>query len=118
MAFSDPITVTINSVAKTLVRLNQDSYSSEYFLKEATGEITVKIRNTSFQRDGQTIDRHNVELTQTIYATATVPSFTRKAYTVIENSRSDTFAEVVFAGLALAGFTNSANLTKLVNRES
>jgi hypothetical protein len=78
----------------------------------------MKIRNTSFQRDGQTIDRHNVEITQTVYATTTVPSIVRKAYSVIENSRSDTPADAVFLGLALAAWSTSPNLTKLVNRES
>lgn len=118
MAFSDPQSITINAIAKSLVRINQDGYSSEYFLRETLGEITMKLRNTSFQRDGQTIDRHNVEITQTIYATATVPSITRKAYSVIENSRSDTPGDAVFLALALAGWSTSGNLTKLVNRES
>lgn len=118
MSFSDPQSVTVNAVAKSLVRINQDSYSSEYFLRETLGEYTMKIRNTSFLRDGQTIDRHNVEITQTLYATATVPAIVRKAYVVIENSRSDTPADAVFLGSALAGWMTSPNLTKLVNRES
>lgn len=118
MAFTDPQSITINAVGKSLVRINQDGYSSEYFLRQTLDEITMKIRNTSFVRDGQTIDRHNVEITQTVYATATVPSITRKAYSVIENSRSDTPADAVFLGLALAGWMTSPNLTKLVNRES
>lgn len=118
MAFSDPIAVTVNAIAKSLVRINQDGYSSEYFLREATQEFTVKIRNTSFTRNGQTIDRHNVELTQTVYATATVPALVRKAYSVIENSRSDSPGEAVYIGKALADFMSTANLTKLINRES
>lgn len=118
MSFTDPQSITVNAVAKSLVRINQDGYSSEYFLREALGEYTFKIRNTSFLRDGQTIDRHNVEVTQTIYATTTVPALVRKAYTVIEHSRSDTAADAVFLGLALAGWMTSPNLTKLVNRES
>lgn len=118
MSFSDPQSVTINAIAKSLVRINQDKYSSEYFLRDATGEITMNIRNTVFTRNGQTMDRHAVDVTQTIYATATVPSVVRKVYTVIENSRSDTPADAVLLAQALAAWMTSGNLNKLVNRES
>lgn len=118
MSFSDPITITINAIAKALVRINQDGYSSEYYLGEATGEYTLKLRNTSFTRDGIAYDRHNAELTQVIYATSTAPAITRKYYSVIENTRSDVKADVVLFSLGLVGWQTNANLSKLVNRES
>ena len=118
MAFSDPQAVTVNAVAKSLVRINQDKYSSEYFLREATLEYGFKIRNTSFVKAGVTIDRHNVEITQTVYATSTTPSIERKAYVVLENSRSDTPADAINLLKALADWLTVGNITKLINRES
>jgi hypothetical protein len=118
MSFADPQTITIDGASKALVRINQDGYSSEYYLREALGEYTMKIRNSSFTKDGVAVDRHNVEVTQTIYATTTLPAITRKIYFVLENSRNDVPADAVKFALGLAGWMISANLTKIVNRES
>lgn len=38
MAFGATITITVNGVAKALNRINQDGYTSEYYLREATME--------------------------------------------------------------------------------
>lgn len=65
------LTVTINSVAKVLLRVNQDNFSSQYQLKSATESLVLKIRNTTEKSAGQTYDRHNVELSWLIYATPT-----------------------------------------------
>lgn len=116
--FADPVTITINSVAKALVRINQDSYGSEYFLREATQEFTLKIRNSSFVKSGVTIDRHNFEFVNTVYATSTTPAIVRKIYSVFENYRSDTTADPLNAFVGFVGFMSSANITKALNRES
>lgn len=121
MAFADTITITINSVAKVLNRINQDQYSSEYFLRGTLDEFRLKVRNTSYvnKATGRTVDRHNVELTQTVYpvAPATIPT-TRKAYSVLENERSDGITEPLNFDLGFVGFFSSANVTKLLNYES
>nr|UHM27620.1 MAG: hypothetical protein FLV2_gp2 [Fushun levivirus 2] len=117
--FADPSTVTINGVAKALVRINQDSYGSEYFLREATQEFRMKIRNTSYTNAaGQTIDRHNIEFTQTIYATLTAAAIVRKSYIVIENIRSDTDAGLLQTLNGFVAFITSGNIQKLLNYES
>jgi len=104
--FADTITVTINAVAKVLTRINQDGYSSEYLLRETTGDFRLKIRHTNYtnKTSGKVIDRHNVELVQTVYpvSPATV-STTRKAYTVLENERVDPVTESSISTLALLG---------------
>lgn len=46
--FADPQTLTVNAVAKALVRINQDQYSSEYLLRSSTDEFRLKIRNSSY----------------------------------------------------------------------
>lgn len=119
--FSDTLSVTINAVAKTLVRINQDRYSSEYFLRETLGEFTLRIRNSSYIEKTRkvNVDRHNIELIHTIYpvAPALVPTV-RKAYVVFENDRGDTIVDPVKLAAGLLAFNTEANLTKMANRES
>lgn len=120
--FSDTITVTINAVAKVLTRINQDKYSSEYYLRSATDEFRMRIRHSSYSdklRVGKVIDRHNVELIQTIFpvAPATIPTI-RKAYVILENEASDGVTDPLNFDLGFAGFLSSGNVTKLINWES
>lgn len=121
MAFADTITITINSVAKVLNRINQDKYSSEYFLRSNADEFRLKIRNSSYvnKSTGKTVDRHNVELTQIVYpvSPATVQTL-RKAYTVLENERADGTTEPLNFDLGFMAFFTNSNVTKLLNYES
>jgi hypothetical protein len=120
--FSDTLTITINAVAKNLVRINQDRYSSEYFLREGTGEFRLRIRNTSYvdkTRKSITVDRHNVEFTHVLYPVAPATMSTqRKAYAVFENDRGDTIVDPVRTAVGAFAFLSEANLTKLANWES
>lgn len=121
--FSDTLTVTINAIAKTLNRINQDKYSSEYFLRETAGEYRLRIRNTSYVDKTRpvpiSVDRHNVELTHTIYPVSpAVNSTVRKAYVVCENDRGDTIVDPVEHWTGVMAFLTEANLTKLANFES
>jgi hypothetical protein len=122
--FADPSTVTINAVAKNLVRINQDQYSSEYLLRSATDEIRLRIRNTSYldKKRNVMIDRHNVELTQTVFPVAPATlDIVRKGYFVLENQRGDTLTDPVNVIAGLMGWataSTNANLNKLVNFES
>jgi hypothetical protein len=119
--FADPAVVTVNSVAKSLVRINQDKYSSEYMLRSATDEYRLRIRNTSYpdKRRGVTIDRHNVELIHTLFPVApSTRSFIRKTYTVIENEQGDTLTDPQYVASALFAYLSAANITKLMNFES
>lgn len=120
--FSDPTTITINAVAKNLIRINQDGYSSEYLLKETTGEYRLRIRNTSYvdkARGGKKVDRHNVELTYTIYPVAPViyPEI-RKVYAVFENDIGSDSALMAKTVAGLSTFLTEANATKMINFES
>jgi hypothetical protein len=119
--YADPAVVTINAVAKNLVRTNQDKYSSEYVLRSATDEFRLNIRNTSYtdKKRGVTIDRHNVELIHTVFPVApSTLSTVRKTYTVIENQRGDTLVDPRNTALGLFAFLTSANIDKLMNFES
>lgn len=120
--FADTITITINSVAKVLNRIADDGYTSEYYLRGTTDEFRMKIRHSSYlakDRGGRKVDRHNVELTQTVFpvAPATIATV-RKAYIVMENDSTDGVTEPLNFDLGFVGFLNSGNTTKLINWES
>nr|QDH90951.1 MAG: hypothetical protein H1BulkLitter52353_000002 [Leviviridae sp.] len=122
--FTDPQTLTVNSVAKALVRINQDQYSSEYLLRSTTNEFRLKIRNSSYLDKARKvmIDRHNVEFTETVFPVAPATlSTVRKTYIVMENQQGDTLADPTYDAAALFAWltaSTNANITKLMNFES
>lgn len=71
--FPSTITLTVDTVAKVLNRVNQDSYGSEYQLNAATESYNLKIRHSSDSPDGDglVMMRHNVFLEHVVYPTAT-----------------------------------------------
>lgn len=121
---SDPITITVNSVDKTLVRINQDGYSSEYLLREADEEFRLRFRNTTYRDKSRNVlmDRHNVELIHTVFPVAPATLSTiRKSYFVMENQQGDTLTDPVYIANALAAeliASSNALLNKLTNFES
>nr|UJQ85484.1 MAG: hypothetical protein 2 [Leviviridae sp.] len=119
--FADTITVTINAVAKVLTRINQDSYGSEYYLKSATDDFRLRLRNTSYQDRvrGIKVDRHNIELVHQVFAVApaTIPTI-RKYYSVLENDATDDNAAVGKFSAGISAFQTEANYLKLLNWES
>jgi len=124
MAFADPATVTINGVAKAMVRVRTNDYSSEYVLRSTTDEHRLNVRNTSYldKKRNVTIDRHNIELVQTIFpiAPATLSTI-RKVYAVIENQRGDTLTDPLNVASGLFAYltaTSGANIAKMLNMES
>lgn len=117
----DTVTVTVNAVAKVLTKINQDQYGAEYFLKSATDEFRMKIRHSkeSPQADGRYYDRHNVELTHTVYATSTVPEIRRISSFTIRDFYSDDALTVRYASRGLADWMATvANMDKVINWES
>jgi len=72
--FANTLTLTINAVAKTLVRVNQDSYGSEYKFSDDVEKISMVIRHSTDKVKGLSVNRHNVFMERTIFATPTVPA--------------------------------------------
>jgi len=122
--FADPQTLTVNSVAKALVRINQDGYGSTYLLRSTVDEFRLNIRNSSYtdKKRGVIIDRHNVELVHTVFPVAPATlSVVRKVYTVIENQQGDTLVDPTYVASSLYAWltaSTNANITKLMNFES
>lgn len=118
--FADTITITINAVDKILKKINQDNYGSEYILREATGEFRMKIRNSSSQPKtlASRLNRHNVEVSHTVFATETTPELLRRLYFVYEDQTGDDPTESIDFAVGVSAFQSEANLTKLYNWES
>jgi hypothetical protein len=105
MAFGSTLTITINSVAKVLNRINQDNYGSEYYLRSSTEDYRVKIRHSkeATQPDGRNFDRHNVEVTHTVFATGSDPEIKRQYYIIGRILSTD---DITDAGYLFAGFVD------------
>lgn len=118
----DTLTFTLNGsggTAKVLSKINQDKYSSEYLLRESLQEFRARFRHSnSVAKSGISTDRHNVELTQTVFATATTPAIVRKAYVVTNVQVGDDLALNTDLGQALVYWLTEANILKLAGWES
>lgn len=112
MSFGTSVTVKVNAVDKILPRINQDSYGSEYLLRETTEEYRMKIRHAkeSPSKSGTVFDRHNVELTHVVFKTATTPEVVRVAYVVLRNVYDDDATKVGYIDKALADFIVSGTV--------
>nr|UJQ85173.1 MAG: putative coat protein [Leviviridae sp.] len=118
MAIANPLVLSYNAGTKSLVRINQDSYGSEYYLREATQDFRVKIRHLreAAGKNGVVIERHNVELTQTIFATvAGTPDEVIQVYAVIRNAKTSTAVNTAKLGNALSAFLDDTHYQDLVN---
>jgi hypothetical protein len=117
--FGDTLTVTLDGsggTARVCSKINQDAYSSEYLNRISTDEIRVKIRHSKEALKAGEIypmERHNVEFTQTVFATSTVPEFVRQIYVIIRNKPNDTLVDVTNLCEALPFWLTDTNLDKL-----
>jgi len=117
----DTISITVNAVAKTLSKINQDGYSAEYLLRESTGEYRLKVRHQKDRPDklGRVYDRHTADFTYTIFPDSQgLGGKTRRTYIVIVNKDDDDAASVVHIQQGLQAYLNTANATKVVGWES
>lgn len=101
---TNTLTIKVNAVDKILKRINQDAFSTQYYLHAGSEEFTVNVRHTkeSAQKDGTVFDRHNVEYIHTVFATETARAKTRVTYVVMRNVRDDDYTEVGYDITAVA----------------
>lgn len=95
------LTVTLDGsggTAKTLPLINQDGYSSEYFLDEATVQWRAKVRHSqdSVKAGTQAFDRHTVTFQRFLKPTATFPAgLTTEVIYTIRTSPAETASDVI-----------------------
>lgn len=101
---ANTLTITINGVAKTLTRINQDNYGSEYRLKSATELMTLQIRNTTEKATASrpySVDRHNVFFERTVFST---PTESEKYYSASAVFRAGLTSDPAYLEDAVEGF--------------
>lgn len=104
----------------TLVKINQDQYSSEYLFRNTTTQYRAKIRHTTVSAKGASpaYDRHNFEVVQTVFQAGDVPEYYRKYYFVLELLPGDTSVVLADAVADLSIASSNAFLASLVGWES
>jgi len=120
--FSNTITLNIDSVDRTLVKVNQDKYSGEYRLTTDTGDrFTLSIRHSTYvsKTDKVSYDRHNYELSYIAVPDDNGHVFRSKGYFVLEvpSNATSTAAHTQSSGM-VSFLTGSGNVDKIANWES
>jgi len=116
MAFAKPLVLTYAGGTKTLNFINNDSYGSEYWLREATQDFRVKIRHTPEtlnKTTGIQMVRHNVEITRTIFGTGGAPDTVQQVYLVYRHSSRDDIDDAAELGAALSALMVEARFQDL-----
>jgi hypothetical protein len=84
---TSPITITIDGVAHSLSRINQDNYSSVYLKKAANLEFRLTIRHSYEGKAGPgQMERHNVDLLHTTWDAEGIATV-RQSYHVVRVQR-------------------------------
>ena len=104
MAWASPLTITINSIAYALNRINNDNYGSEWVYRDGARVITMKIRHSidaPMKNTGVIRLRHNVAINHRIFSTSTTKEIIRDwSYTIVVPDYDDPAAGL----LDLQGF--------------
>lgn len=118
--YGDTITITHNAVARILVKINQDNYSSEYLLRNATDEFLLKFKHSieSAKSGVVPFERHLVEYAHTTFATATELEKKEISSILVRCRRGGDPALALQTAKALVAFGTDPNLTKLIAWES
>lgn len=118
---ANTLTLPLPSGNVVVTRINQDGYSSEYLKRTSTEQHRLVIRHTRVNPSAgrsEAYDRHNVELTHTVFAATDVPQYDRKVYFVLECKPGDSAINVADGLFDLAIATTDALLTQLEAWES
>lgn len=115
----DPQTVTVNSVAKVMPRINQDNNSSTYRLRSSTDEYVLTIKHSNGKIvGGQPGEGHLTKVDYTVFATATTPELHLACWAVIQNPDGLDLVLSRNVFLGLTSYLSSATIDKLLNGES
>jgi hypothetical protein len=120
------LTVTLDGsggTAKTLPLINQDGYSSEYFLDEATVQWRAKVRHSkdSVKAGSQPFDRHTVTFQRFTKPTEIAPlGRTTEIIMTIRTDPNETQSDVIDVSEAMSFYMVKAGgiAAKLLGWES
>lgn len=116
MAFTDPQTITVNTVAQTLNRVKSDGYPSEYH------EVDEEFKMTISHQESKNRTRRMIRVDQRVVAADPLTSVNEYkdlgVYLVIDEPEygfSD--AEIDYVVQALCTWLSTANVTKVCGNE-
>lgn len=118
------VSITVNGIAKTMLLVNQDNYSGEYLLKEATEKWQLRVSHSTQSPDkasGVVYERHNVSFTHTTYAMPGVSPEVRRqiSTTFVCKAGDETLALYISNGLATwLTASSSAKTVSILGGES
>lgn len=120
MAYTDPQTVTVNTVAKTLPRVGPIADGSVY--RQDTGEFKLSIRHSAGKRVRSTVRLDQTKVAADPFQPAINKEILQGIYLVVDRpSTGYTNTEtkyVVDALVAWLSASSGANVTKLLGLES
>jgi len=117
--FSDPVTITINGVAKTLARVQSQGMSSLY--QTADGLISFRISHTKQNNDRlRSVARLDVRkvVTNPLDSSDQDYDTTTTQYIIERPFAGFTVTEVDYQSQALFAWLNTAAVTKMFGQES
>jgi hypothetical protein len=116
---ANTLTLTVNAVAKVLVRINQDNYGSEYRLLSDTERYTLKIRHSSTKpKNGDSgFDSHNVMVEHVVFPTLTTLGKTMTVSTTLRGEVGSSPVNLDYLSDAL-GVLVAAQAAALVQGEA
>lgn len=107
MSIANPLVITLGGsggTAKSLVRVTQDNYGSEYLLRESTQEFRATIRHSkdTVGANALPLERHTMKFTWTVYGSAGEPDTIREVYTVLRSNKADDADDIADLGTAMS----------------
>lgn len=117
--FGNTISLTVAGSPVVFTLRNDDGYSGEYLYRGTGEEMVLKIRHSTSKKAAVgEIDRHNVEITHTVFATPTTFEVVDKAYVVIEQRKDSPSIDLILALSAWLSASSGSNSTRVLNWES
>nr|UJQ85069.1 MAG: putative coat protein [Leviviridae sp.] len=111
------VTLTVNGNAKVLNLVNQDNFSGEYLLKEATEEWRLKVahqRQSADKLTGVVYERHNATFTNTVFAVAGVSPELRRQFSTTWVMKAGDELPALYASNAVAAWLTASSSAKTV----
>lgn len=120
------LTITLDGsggTAKVLPLINQDGYSSEYFLDDGTVTYRAKVRHSrdNVKAGTQAFDRHTVTFTRFLKPTEAIPLGSQTDITyIVRNDPNGTAADIIDVSEAMSFYMVKAGgvTAKLLGWES
>lgn len=115
---ANTLDIAVGGVTKTLNRINQDGYGSEYFLNDGTSTYTLRFSHT-IPAKGSFGESHLVRLDRAMYDGSGVLLRTISTWIVIKTFDGiQVDADAEDTAEALIDLMTDANVAKVIDRES